>query len=109
MDKINRFMPVHADAMAGTMRQPRSLIARAIALRFVKTPHGIIDTARRRAGLRRRHGDLLPPGHRIENAPHRIGRGARHEAARNIGLIAADCAATIDQHHFTGANPLRCR
>ena len=59
VDEIDRLVHLHADAVAGAVRQARELVARSIAPAFVGGAHGVVDRAGRNPDLRRLDRDLL--------------------------------------------------
>src|SRR5262249_10307709 len=50
--EIRRLVNVHADAVAGPMRQPRETVVAAPALLLIEGTYGFVDGARCNAGLR---------------------------------------------------------
>src|SRR5690606_4505323 len=107
VDEIDRLVPFHADAVAGAVRGAGQRIAGAVTPAFVLGAHRIVDAAGRAADLR--GGEVVPLA-LMDLAPDPAlvrARLAEHEGARNVGLIAFDVAAAVEQHDLAVAHRLR--
>ena len=108
VDEIDRLVDLHADAVAGAVRQAGQLVARAVAPAFVGAADRVIDAARGHADLGGCDRDLLAAMHLVpELALLRRRIGAEHEGARDVGLIAVDRAGAVHQHDVAALHDVR--
>src|SRR5438270_1663159 len=105
--EVGRLVHVHPDAVAGAMREPRQAVVLAPALLLVEGADGLVDRTDRRADLRRLQRELLSALHRVpELALARRGRTG-DPAAGDVGLVAVDRAAGVDEDDRAVVDALR--
>src|SRR5438874_2756751 len=105
--EVGRLVHVHPDAVAGAMREPRQAVVLAPALLLVEGADGLVDRPDRRADLRRLQRELLSALHRVpELALARRGRTG-DPAAGDVGLVAVDRAAGVDEDDRALVDALR--
>src|SRR5579862_289888 len=95
--QIGRLVHVHADAMAGAMRQPWQEVILAPAETLVIGTHGFVDAAYRNADLCPLERYFLAA---LDSVPHlalAFRCVAEEPGARDIGLVAVHRAGTVDQ------------
>src|SRR5437773_11970447 len=100
-------MHVHSNPVAGPVRQARQAIVFAPALPFVECADCPVDGADRNAGLRGLECDLLAPLHGVPNLPLTRRDIAEYPAPGDVGLVAVNAAASVDEDHGSLAHFLR--
>src|SRR5262245_30943912 len=100
-------MPVHADAVPGSMRCAGQAVVLAPAPALVKLSHRLVHCPSCNADLRRLEGEFLAPLDRIPNL-FLTGRGfAEYPGSGDVRLVSVNRTATIDEHDRSLAYCLR--